>query len=107
MSTQAWLVAIIYLICWVLIMLSATKGQKVTKGSIVMFALFLCYILLLVYDTDCLTAGECSIWSWIRTVLYVIFPVLFLIFYLYMMSASDSPALVAFGPLNQYVVSES
>ena len=33
-------------------------------------------IALLIYDTDCLTSGNCNIWSWIRTVLYAILPVL-------------------------------
>ena len=36
-------------------------------------------IALMVYDTDCLTRGQCHGWSWIRTALYSIVPVIAII----------------------------
>lgn len=35
---------------------------------------------LMVYDTHCLTRGQCEVWSWIRTILYAILPTIAIIF---------------------------
>lgn len=36
-------------------------------------------VLLVAYDTACLTVGGCSVWSWIRTIIYVFVPVIVLL----------------------------
>jgi hypothetical protein len=36
-------------------------------------------VAILLYDTECLLAGNCYVWSWIRTVLYSIIPTIVIV----------------------------
>lgn len=92
LSIQATILAIIYIIVIVLAVIAAimdtVKQRKIgiTTPSwvifmqVIAFFMWLIFIALLIYDTDCLTSGNCNIWSWIRTILYAILPVLGIVF---------------------------
>jgi hypothetical protein len=88
LSIQATILAIIYIIVIILMIIAAimdavkTRKAGITTPSwviftqVIAFFIWIAMIALLIYDTDCLTTGNCNIWSWIRTVLYAILPVL-------------------------------
>ena len=73
---QAWIILAVYLI--VALILSGTALAQGTAGALV--ALIVLIVigltgLLLAYDTNCLSAGECNVWSWIRTFLFILNPI--------------------------------
>jgi hypothetical protein len=73
-STQAMIIVIVYSISALVLGGYAAKNDSIGGGAII--ALFiLLSAALLGYDTNCLTEGDCSTWSWIRTVLYSIQPI--------------------------------
>lgn len=37
------------------------------------------FVILFTYDTNCLVLGNCNVWSWIRTCLYIIFAILMVV----------------------------
>jgi hypothetical protein len=78
-SVQSVIIAIVYILCLIVGLLTIIKQNKVSVGSIIGMLFCLGFIALLVYDTNCLTNGACGVWSWIRTILYIIFPIIGLI----------------------------
>ena len=85
-SVQSYLIAIVYLICLVIftvigIIIIPSVFRTAKMISIIIFTFFILtgFIVLLAFDTNCLTEGGCSIWSWIRTILNLIVPVLFVV----------------------------
>lgn len=52
---------------------TATKNHDVRSVYVIINVLVgLAVALLLTYDINCLVVGNCNVWSWIRTVLYLI-----------------------------------
>jgi hypothetical protein len=49
------------------------------------FVTIMFYVLIL-YDTNCLTKGECFVWSWIRTILYAILPIIYIYYMIWFMT---------------------
>jgi|APGre2960657444_1045066.scaffolds.fasta_scaffold426298_1 hypothetical protein len=78
-SIPATILAIIYVIYTVLNVTLAVRDKSFNSGFVVAMFLWLAIALLIVYDTACLTSGQCTAWSWIRTVLYAIIPILLII----------------------------
>jgi hypothetical protein len=85
-SIQSYVIAIVYLICLVIftvigIIAIPAVFRTAKMVSIIMLTFFILvgFIVLLAFDTNCLTEGGCSIWSWIRTVLNLIIPILFVV----------------------------
>lgn len=78
-SIQAKILAIIYLIVTSLSVLGALVSRTISWQGIIMTMIWLALAALIVYDTHCLTSGQCSTWSSIRTVIYSIIPVLAII----------------------------
>lgn len=89
MSIQAWIILVIYSITaimsiWMMI------SSKIGAIFIVPFLfIWLITIPLLTYDTHCLTDGPCGVWSWIRTVLYCITPLIVILTTLFGGGSSD------------------
>lgn len=78
LSVPAIVLAVVY---GLLLILTAIIGYKqITPLSVFFYILSIGMAALVVYDTSCLTQGECTIWSWIRTVLYAIVPILTVVF---------------------------
>lgn len=78
-SKQAISLSVVFVIV-ILAFIILSIIQKTFKGmDIVWYVLILLYGLLVVYDTDCLVIGGCNVWSWIRTVLHMILPIVILV----------------------------
>lgn len=79
MSPQAYVIAVVYSL--VLIITTGTTWQQkgFSLGLLLGFILSGAFIALFAYDTLCLTQGNCGVWSWIRTVIYVLIPVIAMI----------------------------
>lgn len=98
MSTQAWVVAIVYLLCILIGIVGSITSKTFGVWSVVGAFLSILMLLLVTYDTACLTNGYCNAWSWVRTVLYVIFPVIGLVVFFFAVvfgKAKAPPALPA------------
>lgn len=77
-TIQAFIIAIIYLILIIIGLIASFKNHAYVSGIIsAIFALL--FTALLVYDTNCLTSGNCNVWSIVRTVLYLILPIIVLV----------------------------
>jgi hypothetical protein len=59
--------------------LGALVSRTISWYGIIMTMIWLSLAALIVYDTHCLTSGNCSTWSSIRTMIYSIIPVLAII----------------------------
>lgn len=79
MSPQALVLLVVYIIFFVVGLIMSIKAK--TFGMNTVFGLFgsILFLCLTVYDTNCLTAGNCGVWSWIRTILYVLIPLIALV----------------------------
>lgn len=94
-SPQAITIAIFYFIMFFIIAfisftnLSFLAALKVLTPYLVM-------TILLIYDTDCLVSGGCFVYSWIRSILYLIVIITAIsIFTLSLMSASTATAVAS------------
>lgn len=91
MSIQAWLIAIVYSILILIAIIMAISAKTPFSVALVFsFIAFIIYAVLLTYDTACLTAGQCNIWSWIRTAIYTIIPVILIIIAIIALANSKS-----------------
>lgn len=79
MSPQALVIAIVYALVILLSIIGMIQQKQLGVSAFFGLLLGIAFAWLIVYDTDCLTQGQCTVWSWIRTMLYVLFPVLMLI----------------------------
>ena len=79
LSTQALILAIVYVLCVIVGLVMTIKAGVFNILSFIGVLLTLAFIALLVYDTQCLTSGNCTAWSWVRTVIYILFPAISLI----------------------------
>jgi len=50
-----------------------------SAGKLFAYILGLLFAAITIYDTQCLVGGGCIVWSWIRTVLYCILPIVAII----------------------------
>lgn len=74
-AIQAIILAIIYVIMTVVYILAVRPYEHFPVVTLVVQSLlWLVYIALIVYDTNCLVAGSCVAWAWLRTFLYAIIP---------------------------------
>lgn len=79
LTKQAWILAIVYILSTIIGLIMTIKARAFNAFSFIGLLFSLGFIALLVYDTQCLTSGNCTVWSWIRTILYVFFPTIGLI----------------------------
>ena len=70
-SPQAIVIAIFYFIMFFIVALVSFKNLPFF-GAIKVLTPYLIMTVLLIYDTDCLVTGGCFVYSWVRTVLYLI-----------------------------------
>ena len=75
---QAWIVIIIYLILDIILAVLLIKSGNVSAG-VITFIIFTLISLLLAFDVNCTIDGQCNIWSWIKTGLIAISPLLLII----------------------------
>ena len=77
MVIQAWILLVVYLIFTVL---TAYQIREANPGYIAGFVIWWAiFIAVVVYDTNCLVVGDCNVWSWIRTILYLLLPIVVII----------------------------
>lgn len=89
MSVQSWVLAIVLSLIAVLVIVSWIIYKTWSLGGTVSLILYLLFVAITTYDTECLVEGKCIIWSWIRSVIYMIIPVIIIIIYLYALAASS------------------
>lgn len=70
-SPQAITISIFYFIVFAVLAFLAFKHMQVIDAIKALTPFFIT-TLLFIYDTDCLVKGGCYVYSWIRTVLYLI-----------------------------------
>lgn len=76
LSPQAWFVGISLLVIQVIFVIVSIVYKAFSLGSIISVLLAVLFIILIMFDTNCLGAQDCSIWSWVRSILYVTFAII-------------------------------
>jgi hypothetical protein len=76
MSAHSYILAIIYFLVIVLGLSLSIKTHTIGLNIIPITLIVIVFAILIVYDTNCLTSGNCTIWSLIRTIIYAILPIL-------------------------------
>lgn len=79
MSPQAIVIFSVFLILAILSTIIMIKGKVDAYRIVISVLAWLASALLMAFDTNCLSAGQCDVWSWIRTSLYIILPVILII----------------------------
>lgn len=83
MSPQSWVVAVVYGILLVVSMILLITKNAFNAFTTISFLFSIIQAAILVYDTNCLTTGACGVWSWIRTALYCVVPVIIYIMFIF------------------------
>jgi uncharacterized membrane protein YesL len=91
MSPQTYIIAIVYTLILIISTGTTWKQNGFSMSLLLGFILSLAFVVLLAYDTLCLTQGNCGVWSWIRTVIYIIIPVIAMITWIVMLFKKDDP----------------
>ena len=81
-TTQAKIILGLYVFIVVVTFIMSLVRGSFGIGPFISLIVTLLFALLLSFDTNCLTHGDCNKWSWIRTVLYII-PLLVAIYFLF------------------------
>lgn len=90
MSPQAVIVAIVYILSFAASLTMTIIQKELSAWYLSGMFISILLITLLVYDTHCLTSlMPCDVWSWIRTSLYCIIPITYLIFWGYDIHKKD------------------
>ncbi len=90
MSVQAWVILGVYVLLLVISIITAIVQKTFSAAFFISFLFSIGFVALLTYDTHCLTSGYCGIWSWIRTGMYILFPVIFMIVYFFGLFSSKT-----------------
>ena len=80
LTTQALVLAIVLGTLLVVTNIALILQKAFNPGTIISSLIGAAVIALMVYDTDCLTKGSCKGWSWVRTILYSIVPVIAILY---------------------------
>jgi uncharacterized membrane protein len=79
MVPQAWVLLVVYIISTIITTYQLRKSSPgVIAGFVIGWFVFICF---LVYDTNCLVVGDCRVWSWVRTLFYLIVPVIVIVLF--------------------------
>lgn len=81
-SPQAILLVVVYILIIIIATVSAIQKQGASYILGLNVVLSVALTILLAYDTACLTSGNCGIWSWVRTVLYILIPIIGIIIWI-------------------------
>ena len=79
LTPQAILILIVYVLSLTVGTVASFHAGKFDAKSVIALLTSIVFLALVVYDTQCLTVGACTTWSWIRSVMYVLVPVISLI----------------------------
>jgi hypothetical protein len=88
-STQAIVVLIVYVLGIIATLVTSIVKHGFTAWTAIGMLFSILFMALTVYDTHCLTAGNCTVWSWIRTGLYILIPVISLIVWMFSFGNKD------------------
>lgn len=78
-SVPAIIVGVTLLAVYVLVIVSLAMSKAAWWMLLIQSILALLMVALVVYDTNCLTSGNCVVWSWIRSLWMALGNVLFII----------------------------
>lgn len=73
------IVYVLVILASIITSLAHRSFSSMTAVGMLLASIVIC---IMVYDTHCLTSGNCGVWSWIRTGIYVIIPIIALIFWI-------------------------
>lgn len=80
LTTQAFILAVVLGVLLLVTNITLILQKAFNVGTILTTLIAAAVIALMVYDTDCLTRGKCAGWSWIRTILYSIVPIVAILY---------------------------
>lgn len=89
LSSQAKTLSVVYMLLFLLMMGIIVYFGALSFGMILPVLIWIALIALMVYDTNCLTAGECGVWSWIRTIIFTLIPILMIVLIVFVLSSGS------------------
>lgn len=92
MSPQALTIVIVYAIVIITGIVGTIMSKKLNAFSVIGFIMSIGMAALLTYDTNCLSVGNCGIWSWVRTGFYIFIPVVMILLFIFAIFKKDEPA---------------
>ena len=75
-ATIAFLVLVAFTAMLLALMIKARTFVTNTRESLTFLALWMAIVFIITYDTECLVKGKCASYSWMRTVLLSILPII-------------------------------
>lgn len=77
-NKQAWIILILYLILNIILAIIMIRDGNY-GAAFLSFIFFSITGIIIAYDVNCTIVGECNIWSWVKTVLLSISPIMAII----------------------------
>lgn len=93
MSIQSWILGIVLSLIAVLVIVSWVVFKTWSVKGVIALIIYLLFVAVTTYDTECLVEGKCMIWSWVRTVLYAVIPTIVIVIYIYALATKDKAAI--------------
>ena len=84
-SRQAYIFTIIALVTSLINIITGgfMFGMSGVFAYIILFVILIPFLLLMIYNLDCLSTGHCEIWSWVLSVLAIVYMVYMSILMIY------------------------
>ncbi len=84
LKLQAWIVGIAFLASQIMNLIGSIIIGEFILTTIFSLLVSVLFIALTMYDTQCLITGGCTVWSWIRTYLYLLIALFMIIGVIYL-----------------------
>ena len=82
-SPQAIVILVVYALSIITTLVTGIAKYGFNAWTVIGLLFSILFMALSVYDTHCLTSGNCTVWSWIRTGIYVLMPIILLILWMF------------------------
>jgi hypothetical protein len=84
-SRQAYIFTIIALVTSLINIITGgfMFGMNGVFAYIILFVILIPFLLLMIYNLDCLSTGHCEIWSWVLSVLAIVYMIYMSILMIY------------------------
>ena len=76
LSSQTWTLLVVYILSTLIYVIIAASTEP---RALLWLLVSLPFSALVLYDTECLVRGNCDVWSWVRTTLYALAPIIWII----------------------------
>jgi len=91
LSLPAIITAIVFAVLLIVSLVTNIRFKTFSPMTVVGLFVSILMFALIVYDTNCLTQGNCNVWSWVRTLLYIIGPTAIVVMMIISLAKNKAP----------------